>query len=87
MRHCKSCKRAVPDTEGLTAKQPLIAEGICYRCVRKAMQIVKAPMGRPKKLDDKLVRRQREKGKSLAEIAKLFGVTRGAIQQSLKRSV
>lgn len=44
------------------------------------------PKGRPKALDDKKVAKLRKQGKSLAELAKKFGVTRGAIQASLKRS-
>ena len=44
------------------------------------------PRGRPKKLDDKKVRRMKKAGDSLAEIAGLFGVSRGAVQASLKRS-
>ena len=43
------------------------------------------PRGAPKKLDDKKVKAERNKGKSLAEIAEKFGVTRGAIQAALKR--
>jgi transposase len=43
------------------------------------------PKGRPKKLDDKKVKKMRERGASLAEIAEHFGVTRGAIQAALKR--
>jgi transposase len=41
--------------------------------------------GRPRKLDDAKVRKLREQGKSLAEIAKKFGVTRGAVQAALNR--
>ena len=44
------------------------------------------PRGAPKKLDDKKVAKLKKDGKSLAEIAENFGVTRGAIQASLKRS-
>ena len=44
------------------------------------------PKGRPKALDDKKVAKLKKDGKSLAEIAENFGVTRGAIQASLKRS-
>jgi IS30 family transposase len=44
------------------------------------------PKGRPKKLDDAKIRKLHKQGKSLAELAKKFGVTRGAIQASLKRS-
>jgi transposase len=43
--------------------------------------------GRPKKLDDKKVKALSKSGKSLADIAKKFGVTRGAVQASLKRKV
>lgn len=43
------------------------------------------PRGRPAKLDVKRVKAERKKGKSLAEIAKKFGVTRGAIQAAIKR--
>lgn len=43
------------------------------------------PKGRPKKLDDKEVFRLKKNGKSLAELADKFKVTRGAIQASLKR--
>ena len=43
------------------------------------------PKGRPKKLDDKKVKAERKKGKSLANLAKQFSVTRGAIQAALKR--
>ena len=43
------------------------------------------PVGRPKKLDDKKVKKLKAQGKSLAEIAAKFGVTRGAIQAALKR--
>ncbi len=43
-------------------------------------------IGRPKKLDDRKILEMRKKGKSLAEIAHKYGVTRGAIQASLKRS-
>lgn len=43
------------------------------------------PLGRPKKLDDKKIHKMRKAGKSLAEIADKFNVTRGAIQSALKR--
>lgn len=43
------------------------------------------PKGRPKKLDDKKVKALSKKGKSLAEIAAKFKVTRGAVQAALKR--
>ena len=43
------------------------------------------PKGRPKKLDDKKIKKLKKAGKSLAVIAKKFGVTRGAIQAALKR--
>lgn len=43
------------------------------------------PRGRPQKLDDKKIKRLKASGKSLSEIAEKFGVTRGAIQASLKR--
>ena len=42
--------------------------------------------GRPKKIDDAKVRKMRKAGKSLAEIAKKFDVTRGAVQASLNRT-
>lgn len=46
------------------------------------------PMGRPKKLDDARVRKEASKqGSSLSTLAYKFGVTRGAIQASLKRSL
>lgn len=44
------------------------------------------PRGRPQKLDDAKIKKMRRAGKSLAEIADKFKVTRGAIQASLKRS-
>ena len=44
------------------------------------------PKGRPKKLDDKKIMDMKNKGKSLAEIAQKFNVTRGAIQASLRRT-
>lgn len=44
------------------------------------------PRGRPKKLNDAKVRAEYRKTKSLAETAKKFGVTRGAVQAALKRS-
>lgn len=43
------------------------------------------PRGRPKKLDDKKIKKLKAQGKSLAEIAEKFGVTRGAVQAALKR--
>ncbi len=54
----------------------------------KCGQAVKAKkLGRPRKLDDKLVRTyHRTFSTGLAETAKEFGVTRGAVQASLKRS-
>ncbi len=42
--------------------------------------------GRPKKLNDKEVLRLHKKNWSLSEIANKLGVTRGAIQASLRRS-
>lgn len=42
--------------------------------------------GRPKKLDDEKVNKLYKRKKSLQEIADLFGVTRGAVQASLKRT-
>lgn len=42
--------------------------------------------GRPKTLDDSKIKKMRDAGKSLAEIAERFGVTRGAIQMALKRT-
>lgn len=45
------------------------------------------PRGRPKELDDKDIKKMKRKGKSLAEIAEKYGVTRGAIQASLKRKL
>lgn len=45
------------------------------------------PRGRPKKLDDKKIKKLYHKdGWSLSAIASSMGVTRGAIQASLKRS-
>lgn len=44
-------------------------------------------IGRPKHIDDKRVAKLRAKGKTLAEIAKKLGVTRGAIQASLRRGL
>ncbi len=43
------------------------------------------PIGRPKKLDDKKIKALKLSGKSLADIAIKFGVTRGAVQAALKR--
>jgi transposase len=43
------------------------------------------PNGRPKKLDDKKVKQLKKAGFSLSQIAKKFGVTRGAVQAALKR--
>lgn len=43
------------------------------------------PRGRPKTVNDKRILKLRRAGKSLSEIAKVFGVTRGAIQAALKR--
>lgn len=43
------------------------------------------PKGRPKQLDDAKVKKLRDKGLSLADLAAKFGVTRGAIQAALKR--
>lgn len=45
------------------------------------------PKGRPKSMDDKKVKKLKAKGWSLAEIAEKFGVTRGAVQAALKRSI
>ena len=42
--------------------------------------------GRPKRLDDRMIGKLRKKGQSLSEIAKKLGVTRGAVQASLKRA-
>lgn len=44
------------------------------------------PKGRPKKLDDKKIKKLKLSGKSLSEIAEMFKVTRGAIQAALKRA-
>lgn len=45
------------------------------------------PRGRPKKLDDKAIKKLYFKeGWSLSAISSQYGVTRGAIQASLKRS-
>lgn len=44
------------------------------------------PKGRPKKLDDKKVKKMKRAGKSLSEIANRFDVTRGAIQAALRRA-
>ncbi len=41
--------------------------------------------GRPKKLNDVKVRELHRSGFSLSQIADKFGVTRGAIQASLRR--
>lgn len=41
--------------------------------------------GRPKKLDEVKIMKLRLAGKSLAEIADKFGVTRGAIQSVIRR--
>jgi transposase len=43
------------------------------------------PKGRPKKLNDTAVMMHHRSGESLSAIAKRFGVTRGAIQESLRR--
>lgn len=45
------------------------------------------PRGRPRKLDDARILKYHEKGYSLYRIADTMGVTRGAIQASLKRSI
>lgn len=42
--------------------------------------------GRPKKLNDAAIKKLKAKGKSLADIAEKYGVTRGAIQAALKRT-
>lgn len=42
-------------------------------------------LGRPKILNDDMVKLFSNKGFSLQKIAGIFGVTRGAIQASLKR--
>ena len=42
--------------------------------------------GRPKKLPDKQIRNLVNKKYSLAEIAEIYGVTKGAIWSSLQRS-
>lgn len=44
------------------------------------------PKGRPKKLDDKKIKKLKARGKSLSEIAEMFNVTRGAVQAALKRA-
>ena len=44
------------------------------------------PKGRPKKVDDVKVRNLREKGLSLQQISDKLGVTRGAVQASIKRT-
>lgn len=44
------------------------------------------PIGRPKKLNDGVIKKLKRKGASLAKIAEKFGVTRGAIHASLKRT-
>lgn len=44
------------------------------------------PKGRPKKLDDAYIKRMSKEGWSLGAIATSLGVTRGAIQASLKRN-
>ena len=41
--------------------------------------------GRPKKLNDAKIKKMSRAGRSLAEIAEKFKVTRGAIQAALKR--
>jgi len=43
------------------------------------------PRGRPKKLDDAEVRKLHAKGLSLGAIADKLGVTRSAVQASLRR--
>ncbi len=43
------------------------------------------PKGRPKKLNDKEIKALSAEGWSLTALATTFGVTRGAIQASLKR--
>jgi len=43
------------------------------------------PIGRPRKVDDAKIKRLRADGATLGDLANLFGVTRGAIQASLKR--
>lgn len=45
-----------------------------------------AKRGRPRKLDDAKVRSMNRQGWSLAEIAKVLKVSKGAVQASLKRS-
>lgn len=44
------------------------------------------PRGRPKKLNDKAIRKLKLNGWSLADLADKYKVTRGAIQASLKRT-
>lgn len=60
----------------------------CPLCkLSKERGYARVKRGRPKKVDDPSVKRLRNKyGWSLAKIALEFGVTRGAIQASLKRS-
>lgn len=47
----------------------------------------KPNMGRPKKLDDKKIRKLALTGWSLTALATQFEVTRGAIQASIKRAI
>lgn len=47
----------------------------------------KPPKGRPKKIDDQKVKSLKKQGKSLSEIAARLGVTKGAIQASIKRGL
>ena len=44
------------------------------------------PKGRPKKLNDKKIKKLTAEGWSLRAIATSLGVTHGAVQASLKRS-
>lgn len=56
------------------------------KCPHCGKEIPKRPPGRPQVLNDAKVIKMRKAGKSLAEIAANFKVTRGAIQAALKRS-
>lgn len=58
----------------------------CAKCGHEYNPPKNKPLGRPKKLDDKMVKIMRKRRWPLSRIANHFGVSRGAVQASIKRN-
>lgn len=79
---CGQCKR--PFTKSQIAERRRLKS----ERVKEALAMAKSlgePVGRPRVADYDLIRKKREEGMSLGKIMKELGVTRGSVQNALRK--